>query len=242
MRGIPRLITQSFEERDRYTLTGYDVVYYINDMNRTNSEVLTTSTQEAEKAAQFVNPGTEDENYIYGVQRLYSEREGSTETYLYDGRGSVVQLLQGGTVSQSYSYNAYGYINADEYGIQAPFYGYNGERYDPLTGLQYLRARYYAPQNGSFTTQDSFAGLLTDALSQNRYTYVENNPINYIDPTGHVLQKTSNTTSKGGVSKSSSTATKSSSTASAKTSTAKKTVTSVPTVPTPSPANYPKTT
>ena len=112
---------------------------------------------------------------------------GNPEICLYDGRGSVVQLLQGGTVSQSYSYNAYGYINADEYGIQAPFYGYNGEQYDPATRLQYLRARYYAPQNGSFTTQDSFAGLLTDALSQNSYTYAQNNPVTFADPSGHSI-------------------------------------------------------
>ena len=164
------------------------MVYYVNDLNRANSEVLTASTQEAEKAAQSPQACTDDENYIYGVQRLYAEREETTETYLYDGRGSVVQLLQGGTVSQSYSYNAYGYINTDEYGIQTPFYGYNGEQHDPATGLQYLHARYYAPQNGSFTTQDSFAGLLTDALSQNRYNYVQNNLVNYIDPFGHVAK------------------------------------------------------
>ncbi len=98
----------------------------------------------------------------------------------------MVQLLQGGTVSQSYSYNAYGAINADEYGIRAPFYGYNGEEQNPFTGLQYLRARYYAPQNGGFITQDSFGGILTNVLSQNRYTYAENDPVNGIDPSGHV--------------------------------------------------------
>ncbi|MBD5102879.1 MAG: hypothetical protein HDT27_09385, partial [Subdoligranulum sp.] len=69
----------------------------------------------------------------------------------------------------------------------APFYGYNGEQHDPTTGLQYLRARYYAPQNGSFSTQDSFAGLLTDALSQKRYTYVQNNPVTFADPSGHSI-------------------------------------------------------
>ena len=118
---------------------------------------------------------------------IHTKRTENPETYLYDGRGSVVQLLQGGTVSQSYSYNAYGYINTDEYGIQAPFYGYNGEQHDPATGLQYLRARYYAPQNGGFISQDSFAGLLTDALSQNRYTYAQNNPVTFADPSGHSI-------------------------------------------------------
>ena len=108
----------------------------------------------------------------------------------------MVQLLRGGTVSQSYSYNAYGYINADEYGVHEPFYGYNGEEHDPFTGLQYLRARYYAPQTGGFITQDSFAGILTNALSQNRYTYAENDPVNGIDPSGHA--KAPGSATKGG--------------------------------------------
>ena len=97
----------------------------------------------------------------------------------------MVQLLKDGAVTQEYAYDAYGYINADEFGIQAPFYGYNGEEQNPFTGLQYLRARYYAPQNGGFITQDSFSGVLDDALTQNRYTYAGNNPVNNIDPSGH---------------------------------------------------------
>ena len=97
----------------------------------------------------------------------------------------MVQLLKDGAVTQEYAYDAYGCINADEFGIQAPFYGYNGEEQNPFTGLQYLRARYYAPQNGGFITQDSFSGVLDDALTQNRYTYAGNNPLNNIDPSGH---------------------------------------------------------
>ena len=97
----------------------------------------------------------------------------------------MVQLPQGGTVSQSYSYNAHGCINTNEYGIRAPFYGYNGEQYDPATGLQYLRARYYAPQNGSFTTQDSSTGTLTNGLTEPLYL-LWSNPVNYTDPSGNL--------------------------------------------------------
>ena len=120
---------------------------------------------------------------------MHSERAVSAETNknLCGRRGSVVQLLKDGAVTQEYAYDAYGYINADEFGIQAPFYGYNGEEQNPFTGLQYLRARYYAPQNGGFITQDSFSGVLTNALSQNRYTYAHNNPVNYADPSGHSI-------------------------------------------------------
>lgn len=36
-----------------------------------------------------------------------------------------------------------------------------------------------------FINQDTYKGDLTNSLSLNLYTYVENNPIFYIDPTGH---------------------------------------------------------
>ena len=155
-------------------IPAYDLMYYVNDVNRENTEVLTLGSRY-----------NSDTSFVYGQQRLYADHEGESETYLYDGRGSVVQLLKDGAVTQEYAYDAYGYINADEFGIQAPFYGYNGEEQNPFTGLQYLRARYYAPQNGGFITQDSFSGVLDDALTQNRYTYAGNNPVNNIDPSGH---------------------------------------------------------
>ena len=62
--------------------------------------------------------------------------------------------------------------------------GLTARERNPFTGLQ-TRARYYAPQNGGFITQDSFSGVLDDALTQNRYTYAGNNPVNNIDPSGH---------------------------------------------------------
>ena len=155
-------------------IPAYDLMYYVNDVNRENTEVLTLGSR-----------CNSDTAFVYGQQRLYADHEGESETYLYDGRGSVVQLLKDGAVTQEYAYDAYGYINAVEFGIRAPFYGYNGEEQNPFTGLQYLRARYYAPQNGGFITQDSFSGVLTNALSQNQYTYAHNNPVNYADPSGH---------------------------------------------------------
>ncbi|MBF0787328.1 RHS repeat-associated core domain-containing protein, partial [Streptococcus sp. 19428wC2_LYSM12] len=58
-----------------------------------------------------------------------------------------------------------------------------------ITGLDYLRARYYDSRAGIFLTEDSYAGQATDPLSQNRYAYVHNNPVNYTDPSGHFWNK-----------------------------------------------------
>lgn len=46
----------------------------------------------------------------------------------------------------------------------------------------------YDSQAGTFLTEDSYQGDLTDPLSQNRYTYAQNNPVNYTDPSGRFIK------------------------------------------------------
>ncbi|WP_305133669.1 RHS repeat-associated core domain-containing protein [uncultured Clostridium sp.] len=62
---------------------------------------------------------------------------------------------------------------------------YCGEYYDKETATVYLRARNYNPSTGRFISRDSFAGRRSDPLSLNLYTYCKNNPIRYVDPSGH---------------------------------------------------------
>jgi len=61
---------------------------------------------------------------------------------------------------------------------------FTGEQRDSESGLYYLRARYYDPSIGRFITRDPRPGMTTDPQSQNRYVYVVNNPVRYIDPLG----------------------------------------------------------
>ena len=116
-----------------------------------------------------------------------SEVMGSISNYyMYDGRGSVAQLInEQAELKASYIYDAYGNIT---YGSNAyeSFYGYNAEETSPVTGLEYLRARYYDSEVGRFNTPDTYLGDITNPQSLNRYAYVENNPVNLIDPSGHV--------------------------------------------------------
>ena len=60
-------------------------------------------------------------------------------------------------------------------------YGFTGREPD-ATGLIYYRARYYDPTLGRFISRDP-AGM-PDGI--NRYAYVENDPVNLIDPSGLV--------------------------------------------------------
>jgi RHS repeat-associated protein len=126
--------------------------------------------------------------YDYGVQRnsYTNQRSGASQTqyYLYDGQGSVSSLTSVyGNPLVTYQYDAYGVAQVS--GETYSPYQYNAEAVDTNTGLQYLRARYYNSSIGSFITQDTYTGTLEDPLTQNLYTYTGNNPINYVDPSGH---------------------------------------------------------
>ena len=113
-------------------------------------------------------------NYTRGIELISN----GTQLYLYNVRGDVIQLLGfDGEVDKTYDYDAYGNEYARDLGDSNPF-RYCGEYYDTETGFIYLRARYYDPRVGRFTSVDP----AKDGL--NWYAYCGNDPVNFVDPSG----------------------------------------------------------
>ena len=160
---------------------GYTLTEYINDINRENTEVLAEYGAD-EKVRQA---------YTYGEsgigERVGVDKSEESSYYLYDGRNSVTGILtENANLTNSYQYDPYGNLTSGTAdGVN--YYGYNGESTNVKTGLQYLRARYYNAENGTFTTEDSDLGTTENPLTRNRYDYTTNNPLNYSDPTGNSL-------------------------------------------------------
>ena len=172
---------------------GYTLTEYINDINRENTEVLAEYGAD-EKVRQA---------YTYGEsgigERISVDKSTESSYYLYDGRNSVTGILtETANLTNSYQYDSYGNLTSGTAdGVN--YYGYNGESTNVKTGLQYLRARYYNAENGTFTTEDSDLGTTENPLTRNRYDYTTNNPLNYSDPTGHSLWSRIKSTAKKAV-------------------------------------------
>lgn len=129
----------------------------------------------------------EQANFVRGDRVLVKKDKKASKDYyyLYNGHGDVVQIVNtSGGVVNNYTYDEWGNITSQVEGISNSF-KYAGEVYDAETGLYYLRARYYDPSMGRFLNEDTYEGQIDNPLTQNLYTYVSNNPLIYVDPTGH---------------------------------------------------------
>ncbi len=139
--------------------------------------------------------------YIRGLGLISSDSEKAKTYYHYvsDEQGSITHVINGeekesgelpqedvqSRVLNHYEYDAFGNTIRCEEQVHNRFH-YTGEQYDPLTGQYSLRARYYNPVIAGFTQEDTYYG---DGL--NLYTYCQNNPILYHDPTGHGTKENS---------------------------------------------------
>lgn len=111
-----------------------------------------------------------------------------TGTYHYHlaGLGSVVGLTKSdGDWDTQYRYDEYGIVQAER-GIAWNNFQYTAAMYSQSSGLYHLGAPHYNPAIGRFITQDTYRGSVWQPWTQHLYAHVGNNPMNYVDPSGHV--------------------------------------------------------
>ncbi len=152
-------------------------------LQQTANSVTTSYTLDLNTGlTQVLSDGTN--TYLYGAGRIAQQSAAGKEYFLGDALGSVRQLTNSdGGVSLARSYQPYGKLLASD-GSGVTSYGFTGEWAD-TNGLVYLRARYFAPQIGRFTTKDAWQGNDTKPMSYNAWLYVYANPVNLTDPSGY---------------------------------------------------------
>ena len=160
--------------------------------NHYDAEGLRSQMEENGKLVSFIYADREviteeDEagehiRYIRGHELLASDSERARTYYHYacDELGSITDITDcHGTVLNHYAYDAFGNRTVEEETVENRF-GFAGEILDAVTGQYYLRARFYNPVIARFLSEDTYYG---DGL--NLYAYCHNNPVRYVDPSGH---------------------------------------------------------
>src|SRR3989338_4965452 len=136
---------------------------------------------------EYNHKGKVTARYVHGLgidEPLAIDRKGKTYYYHFDGLGSVTALTDArGKANQRYEYDSFGKLKRHGYKVKQP-YTYTGREWDKETGLYYYRARYYDAKVGRFISKDPFHGVLRKPQTLNRYPYVKNNPIKFVDPLG----------------------------------------------------------
>jgi RHS repeat-associated protein len=133
------------------------------------------------------HPGSGDTKTAWlrkgGNAMLETGPGGSQKDIVTDGNASVVATGDAGGL-KARGYTAYGYAPPDDSAQSA--LGYNGEYTDPVTGNYHLGNGYraFSPALARFTAPDSLSPFGGGGL--NTYAYCEGDPINSIDPTGHI--------------------------------------------------------
>jgi len=94
----------------------------------------------------------------------------------------VVKNTQGGKTELRYT--AWG-TTRYEYGAAPTDRRYTGQREEASLGLYFYNARWYDPALGRFIQADTIVPGAGNPQAWDRYAYTSNNPVKYIDPSGH---------------------------------------------------------
>ena len=109
-----------------------------------------------------------------GLSWLFADHLGSTSLTTNDS----------GTKTAEVRYKAWG---EDRYtsGTIPTTMKYMGQREESLLGLYFYNARWYDPVLGRFIQADTLVPEPGNPLAWDRYAYVLNNPVSFLDPSGH---------------------------------------------------------
>lgn len=159
------------------------------------TQTETLETDQGTQRGWYIDPnGTRRAHVTYGVV--------NTTTMLFDdGQANTSTVTNAaGAVDCTLRYDPWGnplnpraIDNPCNSGTAPNTILFNGNRRDRTNGTYQLGSRTYDPTKAAFTTPDSYRAdnwnkdlsIGTDPLTSNRYTYVNGDPINLTDPSGH---------------------------------------------------------
>ncbi|MGI6379490.1 MAG: RHS repeat-associated core domain-containing protein [Anaerolineae bacterium] len=138
---------------------------------------------------EWVNGSAARSYYYQGSQRVALREGGELYFLLGDHLGSTsvsYRVSDGQTVTQTY--HAWGDIRPGPANALPTDYAFTGQRLQGETGLYQMGARWYDALTGRWLSADTIIPGAGNPQSLNRYSYCLNNPLAYVDPSGHWLE------------------------------------------------------
>ena len=169
-----------------------------------------------EQDRELIDAGTQEERWetvrtrlfvsgpsgVIGVYTLDAENGAERHYFHKDHLGSIVAVgdVRGalpGEIVEEYSFDAWGQrrdptdwdqlVSAS--GNPLTDRGFTGHEMLDAVGLVHMNGRLYDPVLGRMISADPFVPQPGNLQSYNRYSYVSNNPLSYVDPSGYFLKK-----------------------------------------------------
>lgn len=125
--------------------------------------------------------------YYMAGDRLLARRDSKQVSYytLDLARSTRVVTDETGAAINRYDYSAYGRVVTSTESV-AQDHEHGGARHDDESALTYMNARYYDPALAHFVSADTIIPDAYDPQSFHRYSYAQQDPINFWDPSGHM--------------------------------------------------------
>ena len=165
---------------------------YSREMTRDGDRILTEKVTSIDGA--LLTNDVKNVKYMYDAKGASGMIVDGTKYYFRKNIfGDVVEIYnESGAKCAEYAYDAWGtcYTTLDTNGVGSlnPF-RYRGYYFVSRIGLYYLTTRFYDYMTGRFLNADVPSICFDDGLKVpegcNLYSYCRNNPISYVDPTGH---------------------------------------------------------
>jgi RHS repeat-associated protein len=134
----------------------------------------------------FEVKGGETIKYIFAGNLRVAQVKGTTRSFFHkDHLGSSTVMTDASGAELEYSdYAPFGSQRAHT-GTNTSDYKYTDQELDAENGLYNYNARLYDPFIGRFISPDTVVQAPYNPQSLNRYSYCLNNPLIYVDPSGH---------------------------------------------------------
>lgn len=136
--------------------------------------------------AEYTNAAVQGEG---GTSYLTQDQLGSTRV-VTNSAGAVTSRLDYAPFGEEIAANVGGRTEAQGYVDDSVRQKFTGYERDDETGLDFAQARYYSSWQGRFTSPDKplVDQQQSSPQSWNLYSYVRNNPLRLVDPTGELAK------------------------------------------------------